>query len=326
MAQREAAGSLSETNVIITHLINPHCFWYRPESTYAKDHDYQQFSEALNEHCERLYGRLFAGQPAHGGTILRTKALAAVYHVAQQRWVRCEVDEVVIGLDGKATYQLWALDEGLPIKSTPEYVRVLPSRFESAPPQAMRGAIANILPASKRRNGLGLQATLLPCNKWYAGAGAVSMLQTMVEGALSVSLVCNGGTAKVEDETIHFAEMTITMPRFEPFNVVDVLAKACSEQMIRCSSEEFVKRFPKLQTFTIRRYLNNDGHDKMPVQSANTNPLRTNQRPIVHQGTVLRTLPDSEAVTKVNDWLNSNMTTGADGQGRLYATTKQWQS
>ncbi|XP_049535125.1 uncharacterized protein LOC125950833 [Anopheles darlingi] len=303
MAEPENAP---QTNVIITHLINPHCFWYKPESTYEKDHEHHQFSVALNEHCERLYGRVFVGQSVPGANLQR-KALAAVYHVAQQRWIRCEVEEVVIGLDGKPTYQLWALDEGLPIKTTPEYVRMLPSQFGSAPPQALRGAIANILPANKRRDGLGLKASLMPCNKWYAGI--VSMIQTMIEGALSVALVSNGGTALVEGETVQFADMFITMDRYEPFNVVDVLAKACSEQMIRCSSEEFDKRMPKLQTFTIKRYLNNDGYDKLPLLGENTNSGRSSH----HQGTALRSLPDQEAVTKVNDWLNRNMTTGPDG-------------
>ncbi|XP_035778786.1 uncharacterized protein LOC118459481 [Anopheles albimanus] len=317
MAEGEKAR---DTNVIITHFINPHCFWYKPESAYEEGHKHHQFSVAFHEHCKRLYGRVFVGQPAHG-SILQTKALAAVYYVVQQRWVRCEVDEVVIGLDGHPLYQLWALDEGLPIKSTPEHVRALPSQFGSAPPQAMRGAIANILPANKRRNGLGLEPTLTPCNKWYAGI--VSMIQTMIEGALSVSLECTGGTAMVEGEMIHFSDMFITMHRYEPFNVVDVLAKACSEQMMRCSNEEFVKRLPKLQTFTIKRYLNNEGHDKLFAQAANTKPCRSNERPIVHQGTVLRSLPDPEALSKVNEWLNNNITVGVDGQGGLGATTEK---
>lgn len=66
----------------------------------------------------------------------------------RNKWCRCVVDDVVEDNSGEKQYNLWAIDDGVPLQSSSRYVNPLPKKFSSEDTSKVkRGAIKNILPS-----------------------------------------------------------------------------------------------------------------------------------------------------------------------------------
>ncbi|XP_053670792.1 uncharacterized protein LOC128721099 [Anopheles nili] len=292
----------------VTHYINPHCFWYKPETAYMQDLAQAQFSAVLDEHCERMYGNRYEviRQPQDAKVPLPGE-LVALRCNQLGRWIRCEMEELVVDLSDTAWYQLWALDEGFPVKSGTKYIRPLPDAFKQEPAHAKRGAIMNILPADTRYDYINAKQILEPCLRWCTGI--VTTLETLLDDAVSVT-ISPKATIVLHNETVHFGHLYITTHQNISYNIVDLLQKACSDQLVATSNEEYFRYISTYQPLKMKRYLNNEGIDKMAHHVNNfdshwihksTQPSKSPCAPksIRNQDTML-------VEQKVNEWLSRN--------------------
>ncbi|XP_052861723.1 uncharacterized protein LOC128268618 isoform X2 [Anopheles cruzii] len=215
--------------ITVTHYINPHCFWYKPNAACMPENEQYEFSVKLNDKCEVLYGgQYILAQTVKGPNVAEIPGnVVAVYNTVQQYWNRCVVDEVIICIGNKRIYRLWALDEGIPIQSSPEYVRPLPEEFKTEPAHAKRGALMNIFPLEPRNYSMD-DAPLRMGNQWYAGA--VSMMETLLELALSVSMI-ERAQVVVHGELVHFGDMTIKSTDNQGCDVSQFLCENCPQQV-----------------------------------------------------------------------------------------------
>uniref|UniRef100_A0A182NQY3 RNA helicase n=1 Tax=Anopheles dirus TaxID=7168 RepID=A0A182NQY3_9DIPT len=302
-------SQVGDNNVVrITQYINPHCFWYKPIMANLPEHEHRKFATALDEHCESLYGERYeVVRSLHTREGPQPGSLVALRSNQLQRWIRCEVEELVVDLNSKTWYQLWAIDEGFPVKSCVRYIRPLPQSFTKEPAQAKRGAIINILPADTRYDYLKDEQVLEPSTSWCQGI--VSSLEVLLEAAVEISIVQKAKLV-LQKETIHFGELFITTQNNTTLNVTDLLLKACSNQMIQVSDNEYTKAILTLRTLKMKRFLNNEGIDKMPHPVNNFEP-QTNRKPVQRTPKPVVTTPteearDTEVTEKVHDWLERN--------------------
>ncbi|XP_058063769.1 uncharacterized protein LOC131213684 [Anopheles bellator] len=252
--------------VTVTHYINPHCFWYKPNVAYTPEQQQCLFSSKLNDKCVALYGARFFGEQKVAGRCVADvpENVVAVYNTMDERWNRCVVDEVINCLGGKRMYRLWALDEGIPIQSSAEFIRPLPAEFKDEPAHAKRGSLMNIFPF-ETSNRLMRNAPGGITNKWYAGA--VSVMETFLEMASLVSMV-----EKVEfpldGEIIHFGDMTVELDTNEVCDVAQFLYEKCPNQVTQCLPSMFFKDILQLKTLRVSRYHTNGGIDSALKQTA----------------------------------------------------------
>uniref|UniRef100_A0AAG5D3B8 RNA helicase n=1 Tax=Anopheles atroparvus TaxID=41427 RepID=A0AAG5D3B8_ANOAO len=300
--------------VIITHYINPHCFWYKSETAYIPHHEQRQFLEEFNEYCNRVfgYGRE-QSERAWYNQIERPKVgdLVAQHNKELHRWIRCEVEDILVDLSGVVWYQLWAMDEGLPIKSVKEDIRPLPEAYTSHSGHAKRGGLKNILPTETRYDYLQGKNVLKTRATWCQGI--VTTLQTILEDALSVCMVAHSNFL-LKKEVVHFGEMFIKTHNNKSFNIVDLLSHACSDQFIITSDEEFFKAVFSGKTLNMVRYKNNEG-----IDNASSSKIRFLKESTVekHDYSMRNThnvRDESSVQDKIGDWFSRNMKAIAEDQ------------
>uniref|UniRef100_A0A182PR90 RNA helicase n=1 Tax=Anopheles epiroticus TaxID=199890 RepID=A0A182PR90_9DIPT len=287
-------------NVIrITRYINPHCFYYKSETAYLQDHEQMQFTVAFNQHCEAVYGELYkAVRKPQAWEIEKPGTLVALRSIQLERWIRCLVEETLEDLDESVWYQLWAIDEGFPLKSDPKYVRPLPAAFAQEPAHAKRGALIDVLPSDTRFDYVENKHIQEPSSRWCAGI--VTTLEGCLEEATSVSMVQKAKLAW-QNEIIHFVELYVTDQNNTSGNVTELLQAACPKQIIVTPPSEFIKAILKIQTLDVKRYLNNDGFcDKRIVNNFIPKSPHNVHQP--HRELEM----DTEVSQKVQEWLRRN--------------------
>ncbi|KFB43731.1 AGAP013527-PA-like protein [Anopheles sinensis] len=228
-----------DNTVRITHYINPHCFWYKPEASYLPNHHQKQYMQKFNEDCEREFAnRKYKGFGYKPNSGLKVGDMVAQRNKEFQRWIRCEVDAVVADLSGDVWLHLWALDEGLPIKSFDEPVQPLPEAYRSHPAHALRGAIRNILPCTTSHDYVQGKNVQSLSQKWLQGA--VSVMQTFFDDALSVSLTVHA-RIKLKKEVVHFVDVSLMMHNNKSYSILNLLTTGCSDQVTVSPDAEFFK-------------------------------------------------------------------------------------
>uniref|UniRef100_A0A182MRB2 RNA helicase n=1 Tax=Anopheles culicifacies TaxID=139723 RepID=A0A182MRB2_9DIPT len=287
-------------HIHITHYIDPHCFYYKTETACMQEHEQAKFAVTFNEHCENEYGIIYdtvrhvqSGKPAQPGDLvaLRSNQL--------QRWIRCEVEELLVDLNQTNWYYLWAIDEGFPIKSDIKYVRPLPQAFRQEPAHAKRGAIINILPGETQYNYDNDEQMLVPSTKW--STGIASTLELMLENAESISFLPRNQFL-LQNETIHFGELFITTQTNITHNVAKMLREACPGQMILIQNSKFFEDIKYLQGQNKKRYVNNAGLDNHVV-----NNFMTHYHHKTYDPANLECMEtDTKLAMKVYEWLNRN--------------------
>lgn len=117
------------------------------ESAYLFNGEEQNFQEELNKFCDETYGRGNIGSAIY--TPKKVGETVAVYYFQLARWIRADVDAIFPDLSGQVQCNLWALDEGVPVKTSVRYIKPLPERFGlgGAPTTVMRGGLRGVLPA-----------------------------------------------------------------------------------------------------------------------------------------------------------------------------------
>ncbi|XP_052889869.1 uncharacterized protein LOC128298167 [Anopheles moucheti] len=285
----------------ITHYINPHRFYYKPETAYMQEHEQARFAAAFNEYCETEYGIIYE-------TVRSTPSwkhpkpgdLVALRSNQLQRWIRCEMEAVMVDLNETTWYYLWAIDEGLPIKTLTIYVRPLPQAFGQEPAHAKRGGMINLLPGETQYDYMEDKPRLVPSTKW--SCGVVSTLELMLETAESISFFPTAQYV-LQNETIHVGELFITTQSNATHNVGEKLREACPNQLILPRKDAtYFKGIVFLEAFCKQRYVNNEGLDNHVVNTFVTKINRYD--PASHEN--LDTQTDTKVAMKVYEWLKQN--------------------
>ncbi|XP_053660398.1 uncharacterized protein LOC128709428 [Anopheles marshallii] len=281
----------------ITHYINPHRFYYKPETAYMQEHEQVKFATAFNEYCENEYGIIFE-------TVRNTPSwkhpkpgdLVALRSNQLQRWIRCEMEDVMVDVNETTWYYLWAIDEGLPIKTLTTYVRPLPQAFGQEPAHAKRGAMINILPGETQYDYMEDKPRLVPSIKW--SCGIVSTLELMLESAESISFFPTTQYV-LQNETIHVGELFITTQSNITHNVGKKLREACPNQLMFTTKDAtYFKGIVYLGALYKQRYVNNEGFDNHVVNNFVTKISRYDPTSPQYM--------DTQTDTKVYEWLKQN--------------------
>ncbi|XP_058825739.1 uncharacterized protein LOC131685804 [Topomyia yanbarensis] len=242
----------------ITHYINPHNFWFKHESAYLFNEEDQSFQMEINDFCETTYGR---GNISTGVYTPRQKGeLVAVFYFQLSRWVRAEVDEIIKELNGQVHCNLWAIDEGVPVKTSCQYIKPLPDRFASTKTSVKHGGLERILPAESGYNYLEGKTVTKMIQDW--SPGVVRVFETCIEEAVSIRF-CDIRQHQVTEIDMYFGTMKITSHQNVTNNATDLLKKAGGEMVMLVDQAEFYDKMPLLRTLDIRRFEDNDRNESM---------------------------------------------------------------
>lgn len=287
-------------NVIhITHYINPHCFYYKPETAYIEEHEQTKFAAIFNEYCETEYGmRYDTGRDPEPWKLPKPGDLVAMRSNQLERWIRCEVEDIAVDLNQTVWYYMWAIDEGFPIKSSHKYIRPLPKTFVRESAHATRGAIINILPGDTRYDYVECEQIIEPSTKWCSGI--VGILELMLEHAASISFVPKTMQV-IQGETIHFGELFITTQTNVVHNVAEQLREGCPNQLVVAQGAAFFRAIEKLPALNNKRYLNNEGLDNHFVNNHVSHVFQKSYNPTSHTDSDLDT--DTKVTLRVHEWL-----------------------
>lgn len=94
-------------NILITHYINPHMFWFRYESDFITNEPLSQLEASLNTYSIELSKR----KAQQGGYKAKIGEIVMVLHLGWQKWIRAHVDQIFEFYDGHR-YYMWAIDHG----------------------------------------------------------------------------------------------------------------------------------------------------------------------------------------------------------------------
>uniref|UniRef100_A0A182VW65 Uncharacterized protein n=1 Tax=Anopheles minimus TaxID=112268 RepID=A0A182VW65_9DIPT len=286
--------------VHITHYINPHCFYYKPETAYMQEHEQAKFAATFHEYCEKEYGKIYdTVRNVHSGKLPQPGDLVAMRSNQLQRWIRCEVEELIVDLNQTRWYYLWAIDEGIPIKSNPKYVKPLPQAFGQESPHAKRGAIINILPGEMQFNYREDEYMLVPTTKW--STGITNTLELILENAENISFSPTNQFL-LQNETIHVGELFITTHANKTRCVAKMLQEACPGQLIETESAKFCEAINYLQALDKKRYVNNAGFDNHVVNTFVNQYLHENN----DLNGSIDSQTDTKVAMKVYEWLHRN--------------------
>ncbi|XP_058826646.1 putative ATP-dependent RNA helicase SoYb [Topomyia yanbarensis] len=259
---------MEDSTIRITHYINPHMFWYKPVSAYVHNLEEKRFQLAIDEYCEENFREASADRNYEafpGETV-------AVLDFDRNKWCRCVVDEVIEGKDGDKRYSLWAIDDGVPIQSSSQYVNLLPQKFSSdVSSKVKRGAIKNVLPSEcifdNHMDKLISKITL----RWDNNASGV--LQSIIQNASTIYFR-NVTKHHVHNVLVNFGDLEIVSRKDNFFNAGQILKEI--RQATEVEPRDFITRLSEIQTMSVNRCLTNDATEKRShgkVHSAS--PIKT---------------------------------------------------
>ncbi|XP_055644302.1 putative ATP-dependent RNA helicase SoYb [Toxorhynchites rutilus septentrionalis] len=236
----------------ITHYINPHNFWFKHDSAYLYNAEEQKFLLELNEYCESTYTR---GKIAESYIPHRQGELVAVFYFQQARWIRAEVDEIQQELGGQIHCNLWAIDEGIPVRTNCRYIKPLPERFAGMSTNVRHGGLEGILPAESAYDYLqGCSVTKI-IQVWSQGVARV--FESCIEEAVSIKFY-NLHRHQVTGIDMYFGTMTITSHQNVTNNATDLLKKAGGKMVMLVDNAEFYDKLPYLKTLHMQRFEDNE--------------------------------------------------------------------
>lgn len=264
---RSAMSLGDQDSIRVTHYINPHNFWLKNESAYLYNAAEKEFQQELIKFCETNFGRgnIISGiyKPQQVGE------LVAVFYFQLGRWTRAVIDDIQKELGGQIVCNLWAIDEGVPIKTDVRYIKPLPAKFGKMPSSVKRGGLEGILPAETCYNYLEGRSVYKVVERWASGvAGA---LQNLIDDAVSIKF-CILRQYPINDTEVHFGSMQIVSHKNESNNAIAMLEKIAGTMVMVVDKDEFYRKIPLLQTLDMRRFEDNEYRENMKYH---TNTFRT---------------------------------------------------
>lgn len=251
---------MEDDTIRITHFINPHMFWYKPVSAYVHNLEEKRFQLAIDEYCEENFRRIDEDRVCEsfpGETV-------AVLDFDRNKWCRCVVDRVLEDSNGEKRYNLWAIDDGVPIQSSSRYVNPLPDKFARISiSKVRRGAIKNILPSEQVYD---FQADrLMPkiSSRWDPSAAEV--LQSIIRNSAQIHFR-NVTKHTVHNMMINFGELRLETNKNNVYNAAQVLKEM--RKAFEVEPSDFIARLAEIQTMNVSR---------CPTNNANGNIVKDNQ-------------------------------------------------
>ncbi|XP_055601520.1 uncharacterized protein LOC129750576 [Uranotaenia lowii] len=259
----------------ITHYINPHNFWFKHESDYAYNPEQQQFQLELNNFCEQTFGR---GNLTSGiYTPRRVGELVAVFYFQLSRWIRAEVDEIQEDLSGQIHCNLWAIDEGVPLKTSCRYVKPLPDKFAQFEGNVKHGGLEGVLPAESGYDYL--QGETVTKMSTSFAPGVVQVFGTCIEEAVSIRF-CNQKHHRIDSKHMYFGSMQITSHQNVTNDAKDLLRKAGGRLVLLVDNDQFYEKFPYLRTLDMKRFEDNEFRENMKYFGNTFRPEYTGRRTV----------------------------------------------
>lgn len=237
---------MEDDAIRITYFINPHMFWYKPESAYVHNLEDKRFQLKIDEYCEQHFrraasDRYYDGYPGE---------VVAVLDFDRNKWCRCIVDEISEDRNGEKRYQLWAIDDGAPIQSSSRYINPLPDHLISeATTKVKRGSIKNVLPSDCVYDPNEDKVVAKVINRW--DPNAVTMLQSIIQNGSEIYFR-NVTKHKVCNELTHFGDLEIVTRGNNQFKAARVLIDARRAYMVE--PRDFIAKLSEIQTMNENRH------------------------------------------------------------------------
>uniref|UniRef100_A0A1Q3EZM8 Tudor domain-containing protein n=1 Tax=Culex tarsalis TaxID=7177 RepID=A0A1Q3EZM8_CULTA len=298
------ANQEQDNLIRITHYINPHNFWFKQESAYLFNGEDQNFQEELNRFCDQTYGRGNIGSGIY--TPGKVDETVAVYYFQLARWIRAQVDAIFPDLSGQVQCNLFAIDEGVPVKSSCRYIKPLPERFGvgCVPTTVKRGGLVGVLPAECSYDYLqGCNVTKM-VRDW--SPGVVRVFEGCIEEAVTISF--DFQHYEVTGIDMYFGTMKITSHQNVTNNATDLLKKAGGKMVMLVDQQEFYDRLPTLRTLDMRRFEDNERVENMKFHTNTFRPEYSTRSKPRHAARVCsyENQAIEQAREKVLDWDERN--------------------
>lgn len=141
----QAKMSTDSSKIIkITHVINPHLFWFKYKDT--QNADVERIELALKNYVAESGDKMSAAN--YTDEKYKSEKYVAVYMKSMEKWIRAKID---VHDDPSI---VWAIDYGIPIKKSLDLIVLLSEELKqlcrTTEPAVIKGGIAEILPATHR--------------------------------------------------------------------------------------------------------------------------------------------------------------------------------
>lgn len=250
---------MEDDTIRITHFINPHMFWYKPVSAYVHNLEEKRFQLEIDEYCEENFRQVNEDRVCEsfpGETV-------AVLDFDRNKWCRCVVDGVVEDNSGDKRYNLWAIDDGVPIQSSSRYVNPLPEKFSrTSTSKVRRGAIKNILPSEQVYDFQADRLVPKITSRWDPSVAPV--LQSIIRNSVQIKFL-NVTRHTVHNIMVNFGELRLVTNKNNSYNAAQVLKEL--RKAFEVEPSDFIARLAEIQTMNVSR---------CPINNANVNTVKDN--------------------------------------------------
>uniref|UniRef100_A0A1Q3EW10 RNA helicase n=1 Tax=Culex tarsalis TaxID=7177 RepID=A0A1Q3EW10_CULTA len=237
---------MEDEAIRITHYINPHMFWYKPESAYVHNLEEKRFQLKIDEYCQQHFRRASSDSYYDGfpGEVV------AVLDFDRNKWCRCVVDEIIEDGNREKRYILWAIDDGAPIQSSSRFINPLPDDLTSeATIKVKRGSIKNVLPSECVYDPNEDKVVAKVTNRW--DPNAVTMLQSIIQNGSEIYFR-NVTRHKVCNVLTHFGDLEIVTRGSRQFDATRVLTE--TRRAYAVEPRDFIAKLSEIQTMSENRY------------------------------------------------------------------------
>ncbi|XP_055597062.1 putative ATP-dependent RNA helicase SoYb [Uranotaenia lowii] len=232
---------MEDDTIRITHYINPHMFWYKPVSAYVHNMDEKRFQLSIDEYCETHFRQVndernYEAFP--GETV-------AVLDFDRNKWCRCVVDGILEDDGGDKLYNLWSIDDGVPIQSSYRYVNPLPEKFSSeAISKVKRGAIKNVLPSEWVYDYQEDRLMSKVASRW--DDNAIQVLHSIIQNSSKIYFR-SVTRHRVHNVMINFGDLEIVTRKNKVFSAAHVLKKI-REKVSEVEPRDFFSKLLEINT------------------------------------------------------------------------------
>uniref|UniRef100_A0A1A9WZX4 Tudor domain-containing protein n=1 Tax=Glossina brevipalpis TaxID=37001 RepID=A0A1A9WZX4_9MUSC len=263
-----------ETVVAVTHIINPHLFWYHNVYDFDELNHVEQQLQAISKSRDCYY------HPKLAETV-------AVNFVAWNKIIRAEV---LCEAKWRNEFIVWALDYGFPFRIRKEYIHRLPTEMMGHIDHIRCGGLANILPGESEFDYMEGKLILIRKDNWMQAA--CDILEKLLMGAESVTFV----EEFQSEDNRHWGNLIVVNHKGQVFSVREHLLSA------KCALEaaKFQDIALELKTIQIRPHLSNCGKLTMRTNTVKSN--RSDLCTLQNSGHAI----DAFAKSKVEDWCVCN--------------------
>lgn len=168
MDSNRKTEKLEKRQIHITHVVNPHRFWFKYSDAPGKNSD--EIENVLQKYAKENGNRVKVKNQEK----YRSEIIVGVFWESKQKWIRAEVDVADESTDFENAIIVWAIDYGFPMKTSLDLVIILSNELKKLcydmPTDLIQGGIYGIMPASTKMDVSHLISrhyTMNNCNKFH---------------------------------------------------------------------------------------------------------------------------------------------------------------